>query len=143
VAFISDDDIKKKLADQLKVTPERLTAAEWTTIITDSNASAKNFILTKLYARGYSLTQINGWNSLEEYQTDIALFWCLVKGATAELHSVDPTFIKMLDRRNELETLDVLIGDGIVVPADELVGGEVSAGSLDTTEDRYSRDMEL
>jgi hypothetical protein len=143
VAFITDDVLKDKLASELKVLGSGLTDAAWDNIIHDSNSSAKNEILTKLYARGYSLTQIQTWDRVEEFQTDIGLYWCLVKGANLSLATITLEIIKLHDRRGELDEIGILEGGVIVPPDDTTVGGEVSAGEFDTSTDRYYKDMPL
>lgn len=140
--FLTNQQIKQKLADYLHVTIDQLTAADWDSIIIDATASSKNSILENLRGRGYSLDQIFSWDAIEDYHTCIALYWCLVKGAN--LHAItDATMIDKLDRRLELASIAILAGGDVVTPADELVGGVVGGGMLDTEDDRYTRDMEF
>ena len=144
MAFLTDDVLKEKLANELKVLGIALTDADWDNIVKDSNASARNEILTKLLARGYSVAQIrDDWDRLEEFQTDIGLYWCLVKGANLNLGQISLEIIKLHDRRAELDSIALLDGDVLIDPDEEDVGGEVSAGNLNTDDDLFTKDMIL
>lgn len=135
--FITADQLKAKLASLLHVPEAKLTGGQWDQIIADSAASAKNEILARLYARGYSLAQITAWDRVEEFQTDIGLFWCLTKGAN--LLANFPTELDKLDRREELSGADIVVAGVIVTPADAVVGGMIGSGQFDTTNDLYTR----
>ncbi len=134
--FITDAQLKTKLASNLKVADETTLPAGWDGIITDSNSSAYQDIVSHLLNRGFTSVQINQWDRGAEFESDIGLFWCLVKGAG--LHGNDPTFINKLDRRAELDTVSVTIGGEIVLPGGS--SGEVGYGRLDTTDDLFTRD---
>ena len=96
--------------------PDNL-AAYWDNIITDANNSAWEDIREKLGRRGFTETQIDTWDRSEEFNKDIGLYWCLVKGGVG--HNYDDRFIRQLDRRAELETIQVTIAGAVVQPGDE------------------------
>ena len=78
----------------------------WLLIVADANVAAVNEIYGQLTARGFLATQIAGWDRAAEYNLDIGLYWSLVKGAG--LSSADDKWVKGLDRRKELETVQVV-----------------------------------
>ncbi len=134
MAFITDNDLKTKLAANLKVADASQLPAGWTQIITDSNAAAYANIVGVLSARGYTGAQIASWDRGAEFNSDLGLFWCLVKGAG--LHGNDATFIDKLDRRKELEDVAIMNGGVLVTPD---TGGAVGYGQFDTTDDAFTR----
>jgi hypothetical protein len=135
---IDEDEMTAILASSLKTTPDKITATGvWEKTIVDSIDAAYQDIVGALTERGYTSSQIAAWDRAEEYNRDLGLFWCLVKGAG--LHGNDPTFINKLDRRKELESVAILI-DGVMVTAAGV--GEVGYGVLDTIGDQFTKDME-
>lgn len=110
--FTTDLLIKNRLAGLLKqLNLEDGLSEYWDDIVTDSRTSAYNEIVSRLADRGLSLTQIADWERGAEFERDIALYWCLIKGAVG---GEDDKFIKQLDRRKELDEVAVVI-DGEVV----------------------------
>jgi hypothetical protein len=85
--------------------------------------------------------QILTWDRREEFNKHIGLYWCLVNGGVTSPQS-DPTYIDRFNRLAELDSVDVLAGGDPIDPGDEDVGGAVGYGTLDTTDDRYTRDTE-
>lgn len=111
--WITDEALKAKLLDVLQK-GEVETSGAWDTIITDANLAAEWDIKQALAARGYSASQISGWDGATVYNIDLALFWSLVKGGATK--SYDRTFIEKLDRREELKTVAVTVGGVAVNP---------------------------
>lgn len=138
MSFITDSQLLTRLAGVLKVDPEELPvqSAYWLPIVSDSRKSAWNDILGQLVGvRGYSQSQVASWDRGSEIEIDLGLFWCLVKGAG--LHEFNDTFIKHLDRREELKTMPITIGGVVVAP-----GGaqpNISYGSLTDTQSTFYR----
>jgi hypothetical protein len=114
--FIADTVLQTALEAILKVAQGTLlvNTPYWGDIITASNQSAFNSITTNLQAQGFSTQQIQAWDRGIEYNTDIGLYWCLVKGAA--LHSYDDKFISRFDRRKELNPAVVTNGGQFVYP---------------------------
>lgn len=136
MAFITDAQLKTQLAAALKLASSASLPVGWDDIIAKSNLAAYQTIVAKLSGRGYTAAQIAGWDQGAEFNTDIGLFWCLVKGAG--LHGNDPTFINKLDRRAELDTCDVMVGGVLQSPGSGLQ--VVGFGNLDTDDDTYTRE---
>jgi hypothetical protein len=80
---------------------------------------------------------VDAWDRGSEFETDIGLYWCLVKGAG--LHGYDSTYIKLLDRRKELETVLLLDGSSLLETSTET--GTPGYGNLDDTNDQFRRDI--
>jgi|SRR5579859_439800 len=133
--FIADSDLQTSLANALKISTSSLPAT-WNGIITESNNSAYADILGALAGRGFTPAQVAGWDRGVEFNKDIGLFWCLVKGAG--LHGNDATFIDKLDRRKELLTIYILISGAIAVPG-STTPAVVGSGTFDTSTDNYTR----
>lgn len=136
MSFITDSQLLNRLAGVLKMKAEQIpvSAPYWPTIVTDSRQSAWNDILGQLVGvRGYSQAQVTSWDRGAEIQTDLGLFWCLVKGAG--LHEFNDTFIKHLDRREELKAMPITIGGVVTSP-----GGaqpNISRGALTDTDSTF------
>jgi len=111
--WVSDADLKTRLKDVLQKAAFEVTTV-WDTIVPDANLSAYNYIVEALLKRGYTMDQIDAWDSRTTYETDIGLFWCLVKGGCTK--DFDETFIMLLDRRLELATVELVIDGEIVTP---------------------------
>lgn len=131
--FITDTDLKARLASLLSIAPTTL-ATKWDVIVRDSNRSAYNEIVGVLLGRGFTLSQITSWARGAEFETDIGLFWCAIKGGGLE--GYDDKFINRLDRRKELKEVDVVVAGVFIEPADSDIG----TGDYDTTEDLFILD---
>lgn len=102
--FLTDNELKQKLADMIGVDVSALPA-RFTGIVADANAAAYLDIVDPFVARGFTRGQVDAWDRGAEYQRDIGLFWCLLKGGG--LVGYDPTLIKLLDRRGELKSVEL------------------------------------
>lgn len=133
--FLKGDAIKTKLQSRLGI--DAFAAdTPWDTIIADANAAAGNTIKGALLGRGYSPDQIRSWDRLQEFQTDIALFWALVNGGVTK--DYDDRLITKLDRRAELATVDVTINGALVQPGGGAgVGGGIRSGTLKNDSDLF------
>lgn len=138
MAYITDAELKTALAPILR----KASAAEinplWGNIVPDANVAAYNEIIGRLTDRGFTVAQIDSWARNDEFNRDIGLFWALVKGAG--LDGYDDKWIERLDRREELDTVAVVIDDELVDPGD--TSGSIGQGNLDTSGDIYSLDPE-
>lgn len=123
--WISDDQLKQKLADILQVDVADFDSIKSSTI-TDSNNAAWNDILSILVARGYTMAQVDAWDQRVVYNTDIAMFWAFVKG---RLPIADGTMqVDKLDRRKELLEMVLLIGGVPVLPGPADAGNNAVSG---------------
>src|SRR5438552_863679 len=111
--FLHDSDIRPSLAAILKQDPAALPAY-WDTILTDAHNKAYNEILRRLLARGFSIDQAKTWDAGAEFEKDMTLWWTLNNGGA--LNPAEDKWIMKLDRRKELDDVDVLIGGALVVP---------------------------
>jgi len=131
--YITTDALKARLADFVQVSGGELVKG-WESIAADSLQAAYGEIVGTLAGRGYTLAQIDQWGRRFEFQIDLALWWCGVKGAWDQ-GDVNPTVLKELDRRAALQTVAVTGEEeaGILAPAASPVGG----GPLDTKNDAF------
>lgn len=136
MAFLTDAQVKNALAGLLHSSPKDVPEV-WNEIIASSHTAGYKGAFRILRNRGYTAAQIATWDDGAEFERDISLYWCLVKGAG--LHSFDDTFISKLDRRTELEDAPILIGDDLPDPADAS-SEPVSYGAMSTTNERFSQD---
>jgi hypothetical protein len=114
------------------------TAPYWTEIVGDSLDEAYQEILTRLAARGFTPAQIASWDRRAAFERDIALWWCLVKGAG--LHDFEDKFISKLDRRAELDTVTLTIDGEVEDPESE--DAAVGFGTLDDTNSTFYRSVD-
>ena len=127
--FNTDVQIRRALLGVLQLkNDEDLPEQYGETIIKDSLRSANQEIYAKLLDRGYSAAQIEDWDRGVEFERDLALFWCLVKGGAL---SIEDTRMRALDRRKELDEVGVVIG-GELVNAGEYEG-VISTGLMATS----------
>lgn len=140
--FLTDAQLQTQLEAVLQVAPGSLSAGDaghWLTIITAANASAYSDLQGTLLGRGLSATQVDTWGRGAEFQRDIGIFWCLVKGAAG--HNYDDKFVKALDRRADLKTVALLDSDGDpLVPPDPPLEGQVARGEIVTSADLFRFD---
>src|SRR5947209_1868334 len=90
--------IQDRLAGILKAAdwPTLIAAAPyWTNIAADSQKAAYYEIQARLLPRGYSLADVTSWDRGAEFERDIALYWCLIKGAG--LHDFEDKAVAKLD----------------------------------------------
>lgn len=133
--FITDADLKQYLADTLKVDMGTMPTA-WGRIVTAANSAAFLDIRGGLIRRGYRAADILNWDRGAEFNRDIGLYWCLVRGAG--LHGYDDRFIKCFDRRKELTEVLVELGGDPQPPTFDPSG--VEHGDVETDNDRWSMD---
>ncbi len=135
MAFTKDDQIMKRLAGLLKQTVDGMEEY-WGTIVTDSRTAAYNEILSRLLARGFTPAQIASWDRGPEFEKDIALYWCLVKGEAAPTERPDDTLLEKLDRRDDLDDVLVTVGGILIDPAADS-GNVIGFGYVDETADEF------
>ncbi len=115
--FLTSDQAIQSVADALKArsVAELLTnAPNWSGIIQAAQRSAYQDIVGRLIKRGFILAQIVSWDRGAEFELDLTKYWSLVNGGG--LSGYDPTFIKMLDRRKELDDVMVSVNGVYIVP---------------------------
>jgi hypothetical protein len=138
--FVTDAELQTALEAVLKVPPGSLAivdSAYWLTIIHDSNAAAYHDTIAVLLQRGLSLAQADTWFRGREFQLDIGLYWCLVKGGA--LHNYDDKFVTALDRRAELAEMGLYDETGAaLVPPLPPGEGQVAHGPLNTEMDIFA-----
>lgn len=125
--YLTDAQIQTSLLPLLKLNDATTLAAYWTTIISDCHQQAYNEVQGRLLERGYTAAQIAAWDRGAELEKDLSLYWCLTKGAG--LNGTDDKWIKVLDRRKELETISVSNAGKVVNPGPV---GLVGFGTLST-----------
>jgi len=140
--FATDDQLKSYLKDVMAKQPAAALLPHWDQIVTRSNISAYNDIVSRFARRGYSKAQIDRWDRGLEYQLDIGVWYCLQKLATMqpEYHTQS---LQWFDRRMEISgneiqglTLEPLIVNGEIVTPDKKYG-QVSTGEFDATSDLF------
>jgi hypothetical protein len=115
--FITDAELQAALEGVLMKPAGTLTSGPtglppWGVVITQANTQAYNDIVEKLTIRGYTQTQIAGWDYGVTYETMIGLYWCLYLGAA--LHNYDDKFVeKYRVYRDRLEDTLVIVGGTI------------------------------
>lgn len=136
--FLDDADVKEKLRTRLGIKAFR-AGTNYDLIVADANSATQNEILGALLGRGYTESQIRSWDRVQEFNTDIALFWAITNGGAASTASYDFEAINKLDRRKELATVDVMINGKLVQPGGGGgVGGGIRSGTLKNDSDLFA-----
>ncbi len=97
------------------------SAPYWTDIITDAQTSAYQEIEGRLFKRGFILAQIVAWDRGAEFELSIMKYLSLVNGGGLS-GNYDDRFIKMLDRRRELDDVMVSVAGVYIVPGQSQPG---------------------
>lgn len=109
MAFITSDQLKTALAAQEGVAEADLPTKYTASILAEALQNAYQQICSALVGRGYSKSQIDTWLQGAEFNRDIGVYWCLVKGN--QLEPVAEGIVSAwsrLDRRPELATVVLL-----------------------------------
>jgi hypothetical protein len=136
MSWPTEPNLRARLADLLSQLDASLPP-KWSSIITDSLAAAAGDVKASLLARGYTISQIDNWDRLDEFVIDIGLFWCLTKGGM--LGNYSDLFIQKIDRRKELLTAPLLNNGALVNPSPNNANSPVASGRL--SEDGYRFNM--
>jgi hypothetical protein len=126
---LTADDVRLMLAAELHKSDDihgtadsDQLAAFWTPVVARATAKAERWLRQTLRAR-FSPERIAVWPAFNDYQMDLALYWCGVYG-DSELTEGARASLKALDCRAEVAALTTLGGVG------ETTVGKSSAGSL-------------
>jgi hypothetical protein len=118
---------------------ESVTPGWLETTVADANAAAHGCVVSALAARGFSPAQIAAWVRAREFVVDIALYFVAVKGKldldTATRGQHIPSI--ELDRRKELEEVDVTDAEGNLQYPENPGIKPVSHGRLNTEHERF------
>lgn len=140
--YIDNPELNTILTAALsRIELDAASQTNWDKIVSDSNEAAANDIVRVLVGRGFTKAQVDAWDSRKEFNRDLGLFWCLVKGGVKG--NYDPEFIRMLDRRAELEAVVVTVDGAIPVPEPDAVPQTIKRGMLTAPSDVFSMDMKL
>jgi len=124
--FLTDVQAREVVANALKKESSSLENW-WFGIVTRANVSGWQEVLGQLVKRGYTQAQVLAWDRGQEFQSDCMLYRALVTGGALEGFSSE--FIKAIDRRKELETVQVFINGDFVNPSVGTSGpGQVGSG---------------
>lgn len=110
--------------------------AAWDEIVPHANISAYHDIVAALLKRGYSITQIDSWDSREDFNRDIGAYKALVDGGCTK--DFDETFILLKNRMAELETLELVIDGEIVTPETLTSSGTIQSGPMVSDLDHFT-----
>lgn len=140
MSFTTDAVLKPQLRDEMKLAASENLVVAWDTIITRSRNAAYGCIVNAFLKRGYTKAQIDQWDRGIEFETDIAIWWALERGAAQNPDAQNQAHLaeKKLDRRCELDDIAFTIGWVLVKP--EGTYGQVTTGPRHTTEDLFVMD---
>lgn len=129
MAALLDTDVLADLADVLKQAAADLPD-HWGRIVPRAHASAVQEIYGRLLNRGFTAAQVDAWDRVEEFERDLSLYWCLVRGGA--YGQIDEAALKALDRRKELDAVLLFINGVWVKPTGDQPGLVSTSGpSLD------------
>lgn len=127
--WITNAKLRILFADAIKVEhtalPER-----YIEIVSDANTAAAADITSALTGRGYTSSQIDEWDRRVEFNKHLGLFWCFISGNVSSTYS--DVMINKLDRRKELQTVQITIGGEIATPGASTSDpdGEINGGAV-------------
>jgi hypothetical protein len=98
----------------------------WEPVVERANLSAYQEVCGQLLVRGFLIAQIDAWDRLLEFVSDQMLFFSLVRGGVLEAFSSE--YLKLIDRREELKTVQVFVS-GVYVNPDVGASGPGQVGS--------------
>ena len=132
---LTDAQVRQAVADCIGQTLAELQS-KWTNLSSNGNAWAKATIRRSLLARGYSATQVTGWDDYDEFNCDLGIWHTLTRGG-----AVDEALInaEKLDRRKDLKDCVVTIDGVFAYPEGEALYAE---GALDDSADTITADTE-
>lgn len=146
--FLTDDDVRQSVAGLLKMDVAGL-AGYWDRLVKECHASAYYDVRGALLQRGFTAAQVDAWDRGAEFERDLTLYWCLVRGGL-QVHAISAEQLDRLDRRKELETVLVETAAAPQPPAQEpgrIVSGVLATSYVTadgvTVEDRWTRDTVL
>jgi hypothetical protein len=117
MSYLADADALEGVARALKMESASalLTDAPyWEQLVADANAAAHQEVLGQLLQRGFTKAQADAWDRRVEFQRDLMMYWALTKGGALE--SFSDLFIRALDRRKDLLSVQVFIDGDFVNP---------------------------
>ncbi len=136
MSFITSSDVLQDISDALKQSGPAALPTWWTNVATQALQQSYYDILGLLLARGFNQAQVDAWDRGAEYQHDLALMYALKRGASVE--SIDENLLTLLDRREELKTVQVFAAGVWVRPADSQQQGIVTSGTLASSNDIFA-----
>ncbi len=130
--FTTDAAILQRVADALRQAIGSLDVF-WSRHVTEGHTAAYQDIVGRLLGRGFVLSQITAWDRGAEFETDIGVYWALVKGAA--LDGFSDLFIQKIDRRSELDKMATLQVAGVWQKPGSTTDqpGMVSTSNFDTS----------
>ena len=146
--FLTDDDVRQSVAGLLKMDVAGL-AGYWDRLVKECHASAYYDVRGILLQRGFTSAQVDTWDRGAEFERDLTLYWCMVRGGTI-VPAASSEQLDRLDRRKELETVLVESAAAPQPPAHD--PGRISHGVMATTytdadgveqTDRWTKDTVL
>lgn len=111
---VTVDDVKQQVAEIQKLSAGAAGLEPWWDgVCTAALASALADVQGALIGRGFTVAQLDLWDSYDAVVLDQAVFWAGNRAGGME--AFDDKFIKQFDRREWLKTVVVLDGDGALV----------------------------
>ena len=115
IGWIEESEVTALLKAVLMDHHMDLEAADSTVIITQRTEHAYQEVRTRLVGRGYTAAQIDTWARREEYQRDIAVWYC-IQDKRFRLND-EQDWSVFYNRVEELDTLELIDDDGaLIVP---------------------------
>ena len=130
--FLTDAQATTEVEAVLKQ-PNGYTATFWAQIILRANQRAYVTIVNALKSRGFTLTQIDGWDYGDGFQRDLCCFFAGCAGGAVDPATFNKELLDVFDRRTELETVPIIVDGEEVEPPNT----SFSTGAMDTTTDIF------
>ncbi len=132
---LTDAQVRQAVADCLGQTLTELQS-KWTNLSANGNAWAQATIRRSLLARGYSATQVTGWDDYDECNRDLGVWHAVTRGMAIDDALIN---IEKMDRRKDLKDCIVTVGGVLSYPEGEALYAE---GELDDSADTITADTE-
>lgn len=110
--YVADATVLAKVKNLLKKTGSATIPAAISGNITGYNQKAFDEICGVLSGRGFSEANIAGWDRGTEFNLDLACWWAINDAGVTE--TFDPEELNKLDRRIELASCSIRVGNALV-----------------------------
>ena len=129
--------------DHLAKAPSEILKPHWDTIINQGLVAGYWTVVNAWIYRGYTKAQVDQWDRLDEYQLEIAAWFCLKRLSALQPDGVSQAQLDALDRRPELVNppKDGMVSAVLTINGEAVEGegdfGQPTYGPVDTTNDMF------
>lgn len=114
--WVEVDTLEQDVKDILKLADDQNLEAYWSRLIEKARQTAYSDLIDILIGRGYTIAQLDAWDSREVYNRQQALFWLYTE--TSLGMGYDDKEINKLNRAEQLRKATTIMINGVAVKPD-------------------------